>query len=62
MWNHSTCNCECDNAYKTDEYLDIKSCSCEKYLKEINCLRDKFRQIESLRKIHCQPIREIKST
>ena len=32
MWNSSTCDCECNNACKVDEYLDIKNCSCEKRL------------------------------
>ena len=24
LWNPSTCDCECENACKIDEYLDIK--------------------------------------
>ena len=32
MWNPSTCDCECNKAYKIDEYLDIKNCSCKKSL------------------------------
>ena len=32
MCNPSTCDCECNEAYKIDEYLDIKNCSCEKRL------------------------------
>ena len=31
-WNLIRCDCECNKIYKIDEYLDIKSCSCEKYL------------------------------
>ena len=30
--NPSTCNCECNKACKTGEYLDFKNCSCEKRL------------------------------
>ena len=30
MWNPSTCDCECNNGYKRDEYLDIKNFSFEK--------------------------------
>ena len=30
MWNPSTCDCECNNACKTDEFLDIKNYSREK--------------------------------
>ena len=30
MWNPSTWNCECNKACKTDGYVDIKNCSCEK--------------------------------
>ena len=25
------CDCECNKAWKIDEYLDIKNCSCEKH-------------------------------
>ena len=32
MWNLSTCNSECNKAFKIDEYLNIKNCSCEKRL------------------------------
>ena len=32
MWNPNTCDCEYDKACKSDEYLDIKNCSCEKRL------------------------------
>ena len=32
MWNPRTCNCECNKACKTDEYSDVKNCSCEKRL------------------------------
>ena len=32
MRNSCICDCECDKACKIDEYLDIKNCSCEKYL------------------------------
>ena len=32
MWNPSTYGCECNKACKTDEYLDIKNCTCEKRL------------------------------
>ena len=28
----STSDCECNKAFKIDEYLDIKNCSCEKHL------------------------------
>ena len=28
----STCVCECNKAWKIDEYLDIKNCTCEKSL------------------------------
>ena len=28
----NSCICDCDKACKIDEYLDIKNCSCEKYL------------------------------
>ena len=28
----STCDCECNNTCKIDEYLHIKGCSCEKHL------------------------------
>ena len=31
MWNSSTYDCECNKAYKIEKYLDIKSCSCEKF-------------------------------
>ena len=36
MWNPSTCDCEYNKAWKIDQYLNIKSCSCEK------CLIDKL--------------------
>ena len=32
MWKASTCGFNCDKAYWIFEYLDIKSCSCKKYL------------------------------
>ena len=32
MWNPRTCDLECNNAFKVDEYLDFKNCSCEKHL------------------------------
>ena len=32
IWNPNTCDCECNKECKTDEYLDIKKCSCEKRL------------------------------
>ena len=32
MLNSSKCDCECNKAYKIDEYLNIKNCSCEKRL------------------------------
>ena len=32
VWNPTTCVCECNQAYKIDEYLDIKNCSCGKPL------------------------------
>ena len=32
MWNHSTCDSECNNTCETDEYLDTNNCSCEKRL------------------------------
>ena len=32
MWNPSTCDCECNKVWKTDEYLHAKICSCEKLL------------------------------
>ena len=32
MRNSSICDCECNKARKIGEYLDIKNCSCEKYL------------------------------
>ena len=31
-WNPSTCDCECNKAFKIDEYLYIKNCSCRKRL------------------------------
>ena len=31
-WNPSTRYCECNQANKIDEYLDIKNCLCEKCL------------------------------
>ena len=30
MEDPSTCYCECNKAYKTDEYIDIKKCLCKK--------------------------------
>ena len=30
MWNLSTCDCKYNKACKTNEYLDIESCSCKK--------------------------------
>ena len=32
MLNPGACDCECDKACKTDEYLDIKNCLCRKPL------------------------------
>ena len=32
MWDPSTCGCECNKAFKIDEYFDIKNFSCEKRL------------------------------
>ena len=32
MWNSSTCACECNRACRIDEYLAIKTGSCEKRL------------------------------
>ena len=32
MWNHSTCDCDCNEAWKIDEYLETKNCSCKKRL------------------------------
>ena len=32
MWNPSTCDYECYNVGKIDEYLGTKNCSCEKRL------------------------------
>ena len=32
MWNSSTCDCESNKACKIDEYLNIRTCSCEKRL------------------------------
>ena len=32
IWNPSTCDCECNKACKSNEYLDIKNCSCEERL------------------------------
>ena len=32
IWNPSMCDCECCKTCKTDEYLDIKNCSCKKRL------------------------------
>ena len=31
-WNPSTCDCQCNEACKIDEYLDIKNYFCEKRL------------------------------
>ena len=31
MWNPSTCDCECNKAFKIGKYLD-GNCSCEKWL------------------------------
>ena len=30
MWKPRAFDCECNEACKIDEYLDIKNCSCEK--------------------------------
>ena len=30
--NPSTCDCECNEPCKIDEYVDIKNCFCEKRL------------------------------
>ena len=32
MHNPSTCDCGCDKACKIGEHLDIKNCSCKKWL------------------------------
>ena len=32
MWNPSTCKCECNKAWKIDEYLDTKNSSGKKRL------------------------------
>ena len=32
MWNPSICECEWNKAWKMDEYLGVKICSCEKRL------------------------------
>ena len=32
MWNHTTCNCECNKTCKISEYLDTKNCLCKKRL------------------------------
>ena len=32
MWNPSTCDCECNEAYKVDDYIYIENCSCQKLL------------------------------
>ena len=32
MWNPITCDCECNETFKIDEYLDIKNCSWKKRL------------------------------
>ena len=32
MWNHSTCDCDCNKGCKIDKYFDIKDCSCVKPL------------------------------
>ena len=32
MWNPRTCDFECNNAFKVDEYLDFKNWFCEKHL------------------------------
>ena len=32
MWNPSSCDYECYNVCKIDEYLGTKNCSCEKRL------------------------------
>ena len=32
MWNPSTGDCEYNKAFKIEEYLDIKNCSCKKRL------------------------------
>ena len=29
IWNSSTCNFECNNAFKVGGYLDIKLCKCQ---------------------------------
>ena len=35
MWNPSACDFDCNKVSKSDKYLDIKSCSCEKLLFDI---------------------------
>ena len=32
MWNLSTCDCECNKAWKINEYLDVGNYFCEKRL------------------------------
>ena len=30
IWNHSSCDCECDKSCDIVEYLDYKNCKCRK--------------------------------
>ena len=32
MWNPSTCDCQCNETYKSEEYLDIRKYLCKKRL------------------------------
>ena len=32
MWNHGTCDCECNKACKIDKCFNIKVCPCEECL------------------------------
>ena len=32
LWNPSIGDCKCNKACKIDKYLDIKNCSCKKFL------------------------------
>ena len=32
MWQLSSCGCKCNKTCKIDDYLDIKNCSCKKFL------------------------------
>ena len=30
MWNHSTCDCECDKTCETGKSLDNTNCACNR--------------------------------